>query len=673
MATGKPLPARFKALLEHCNDGVLIAETPALTIHGANDVVCTSLDLRPENLIGRSLRDIISPSALSTLLGELIGGSASPRRSGKAATVLMGRHGLMVPVELTAKFDNAPDERFLVVMARDTRDRQRAESRMRRSERLYHLLSQHVVGFIWSANEKLELTFVSPSVLQTRGYSDEETMAQTLDQILTPSSHALLAGIFAEEQARSESPAAARAGVRTIELEMFRKNGSTFWTETSLSIYRRESGRALGFVALSRDITERRQADAERERMLKRLQQNQKRESLGNLAGGIAHQFNNILAGILGYAELIEEDLDQESPHYAKIRKIEAAAREASTLTRQMLAYAGHDNPRRSVLPVNPIVENMAQLLKASIRKDCELRIEPGVRLPRVEGDFSQLQQVVLNLVSNASDATGDRGGIIGIRTATVTINGEPPSTNFRTRPLSSGEYVLIDVVDDGCGIAAEEVPKLFEPFYSTKFTGRGLGLAAALGIVEAHGGCIEVHSTPGEGSRFRVFLPAAKVPRIDTPISAGIDYGRIVMDTPAAAGLKYHSPPIDTPTKRGPRAIVATSDETTLRVADRTLQSMGYHVEYVSENDALLPHLRSDRPPEVVLLDTAFGPMSSTEIVEEIRAIAGDAAILVCGEFGWSPDAQAPQDAAVAAVVKPLETAQMIAALRGILCSKSG
>ena len=262
-------------------------------------------------------------------------------------------------------------------------------------------------------------------------------------------------------------------------------------------------GRTVGVTIVSSDISERKRAEEERRKLEASLQNAQKLESLGVLAGGIAHDFNNLLEAILGSADLALMDIAPDARHREWVEKIKLAAGRASELTNQMLAYAGQGTHGAEPLDLNVIVAEMQSLLEVSISKKVVLSHERGAEIALLNADASQMRQVVMNLIMNASEAIGDESGSVTIRVSAVDLDEEIVSRMHVGEDLCAGRYVSLEVTDTGCGMDAETRSKLFDPFFTTKFAGRGLGLASVLGIVRAHRGAIEVRSEVDEGSTF--------------------------------------------------------------------------------------------------------------------------------------------------------------------------
>ena len=261
--------------------------------------------------------------------------------------------------------------------------------------------------------------------------------------------------------------------------------------------------------ALGREIQRRKEVEAERERLQERMLQAQKLESLGVLAGGIAHDFNNLLTSVIGYCDLARLELPTSSAAIAMIDEAVQGARRAAELTQQMLAYAGKARFTKGPLHLSALVTETARLLEVSISKKCVLRYELMPDLPLCTGDPTQLRQVIMNLIINASEAIGDRSGAITISTGAAWCDEAYLRENHVDDGLAEGLYVHLEVADTGSGMTPEVRARIFDPFFTTKFTGRGLGLAAVVGIVRAHQGAVRVYSEPGRGTTFKLLFPA--------------------------------------------------------------------------------------------------------------------------------------------------------------------
>jgi signal transduction histidine kinase len=256
-------------------------------------------------------------------------------------------------------------------------------------------------------------------------------------------------------------------------------------------------------------VLARRHAEAQRRAVEQRIQETQKLESLGILAGGIAHDFNNLLTAILGNASLLRTEFPSSEQALHSLEQIEAASARAADLCRQMLAYAGKGRFALQTLDLNEVVRDSQSLIRVTVPKKVALTIDLAADLPPVFADHWQLQQVLMNLVINAAEALGEGQGTLAIRTESRHLDGRALAATVFSPQLIPGRYVVLSVSDTGVGMTAEVLSRIFDPFFSTKFTGRGLGLPAVVGIVRAHQGGLRVESMPGAGSTFELLLRA--------------------------------------------------------------------------------------------------------------------------------------------------------------------
>jgi len=298
---------------------------------------------------------------------------------------------------------------------------------------------------------------------------------------------------------------AATQGHFEYECRHVRKDGSLFLAGVAITALRDESGELSGFAKVTRDLTERSRAAEELKKAEAQLLQAQKMEAVGRLAGGVAHDFNNLLGVIVGYAELLRGQLPDGDAGRGRIERILDAAARAAALTRQLLAFSRRQILQPRVLDMNELVEGMLDMLRPLIGEDVELVAPRASGLGRVRADRGQIEQVVMNLVMNGAEATRTRGS---------------GHVSVSIQPLEGGTAVALEVEDDGEGISDELLGRVFDPFFTTKEEGKGvgLGLAVVYGIVEGHGGQIDVRSALGKGTTFEVTLPlSAEVPSVDT------------------------------------------------------------------------------------------------------------------------------------------------------------
>ncbi len=396
--------------------------------------------------------------------------------------------------------------------------------------------------------------------------------------------------------------AAIRAALATGQMQQFEYkfdlDGTPTWWEGRMT--RLDEKRVVG---VARNITECKRVEAERQRMEEQMRAAQQLESLGVLAGGIAHDFNNLLVGIVGNAELALHEFPDDHPAFKLIKDLQGSAVRASELTNLMLAYAGRGKFQVSALDLGDLAREVTVLVQAAISKKISLQFEMHPSLRPVRGDATQLRQVIMNLVVNGAESIGDSAGHIRSSSGICRLDAAAAMNVLPAGEVAAGSYVYLEVTDTGGGMDETTQHRIFEPFFSTKFAGRGLGLAAVLGILRSHRGGVAVRSTPGIGSTFTIYLPPHKPETWDAV-------------PPAAA------PALIAPTT--PRCVLIVDDEAVVRrVVERQLARAGYHTICAADGrDAV--QMVSSRPDsvDVVLLDLTMPGLGGEEVLLYFRSI---------------------------------------------------
>ena len=372
---------------------------------------------------------------------------------------------------------------------------------------------------------------------------------------------------------------------------------------------RAPAGRRLGRRGV--DVTGSRKAaeEAERRQLERKLQEAQKLESLGVLAGGVAHDFNNLLTGIIGYVSLaLQQAPDDAALRVFLDRAVESAQR-AAELCRQMLAYSGRGRFIIGHVDLSRAVRDLAALLKTSVSRKAELSFELADDLPHVLADASQIRQVLLNLAVNASESLGEQPGAVTVRTGRAWCDRDALRQTTIDDDLPEGEYVFVEVADTGCGMDAEMRQRVYEPFFTTKFTGRGLGLAAVLGIVRGHHGAIRLISTPGFGTTVRVLFPPA--PEAEPAPAEGV---------PSTTG----------------GVVLFVDDEPALRdLAERALRPAGFQVLTAADGREALEVFRGQAADmRVVVLDMTMPHVNGDEVLREMRRLRPGVRVILSSGF---------------------------------------
>lgn len=368
-------------------------------------------------------------------------------------------------------------------------------------------------------------------------------------------------------------------------------------------------------LSIVRDVTPLVRAEEERVTLERQLQHTQKLESLGVLAGGIAHDFNNLLMSILGYADMALEELSPTAPGRENIDQIEKASRRAADLCAQLLAYSGKGRFVIEPFDLNQMIAEMTHLLKASISKKATLNFRPDKSLSWIEGDATQVRQVIMNLVINASEAIGDSDGVISISTSMTAFTPKVLQNTYYDDDVSAGSYVCLEVMDTGCGMEQTTIDRLFEPFFTTKFTGRGLGMSAVLGIVQGHKGVLMVESQIGRGTTFRILFPPSLAELKDNPLK------------------KSAQPSLDKPSGR----ILLVDDEESIRVlGQRMLKRIGFDVITAADGkEALNIYQQQKESIDLVMLDLTMPHMDGKETLRELSRL--DPQVRVVMASGYS------------------------------------
>jgi PAS domain S-box-containing protein len=392
-----------------------------------------------------------------------------------------------------------------------------------------------------------------------------------------------------------------------FETVRLRNDGKQIDVSLSISPIRDKDGAVRGASHVARDITERRHIETEQLHA-------QKLESLGVLAGGVAHDFNNLLTGILGNASLVADSLHPANPNRRILDECVKSAERAALLTRQLLAYAGKGRFVTESIDLSALVREISTLIQTSIPRKVEVRLDLADDLPAVEGDAGQIQQVIMNLIINGAEAIGENVGLLVCTTAVQTVDDAGPQiTDTEGQHIGPGRYVVLDARDSGSGIDAATLPRIFDPFFTTKFTGRGLGLAAVSGIVRGHRGAITVQSSPGKGSRFSVYFPAA---------------GHSDAPHPGRATNQLY--------EDGSGLVLIVDDEEAVRsTARNTLQRRGYRtIEAKDGREAVEIFGKFAPETALVLLDLTMPFMNGEEVLEKFKGIAPSVPVVLSSGF---------------------------------------
>jgi PAS domain S-box-containing protein len=537
--------------------------------------------------------------------------------------------------------------RRVLSICHDVTDVVQASQGHQETEERYRIVTDVSRDMIVEANAAGKLVFANRSVEDITGYTNPELVGReyiSFFELVHPDDRERIVRQYEKQKGEPGNT------VRYPPYRFQHKDGSWIWFSTIGTWYERASGE-IRMLEVSRDISQEIQREEERIEISRQMLETQKLESLGVMAGGITHDFNNLLTPILGDAQLALLDLPPDSPVRPRIEQIHHAAKRAAALTRQMLAYSGQTPISIEPLSVSRLVAEMGQLLEGTVSGKAALIYDLSDDLPAVEADIAQLSQVVMNLITNATEAVREGAGRITLRTGAVEAEKVDRSSVIGDCEPVAGNYVFFEVIDDGCGMDAETQSKIFDPFFTTKFTGRGLGLAAVIGIVRSHGGLIEIDSEVGRGTRFRVLFPAAQ---------------KI-----AAATRPRTAPPVEEWRASG-TVLVVDDDEGVRDLLDVTLRRAGFTVLLASDGreGVDLFRLHADEIC-VVVLDRTMPDIGGEDAFDEIRRIRPDVRIMLISGYSEERAAWHFIDKGLDAFMhKPFEPSVLLEKIRRIVDS---
>jgi PAS domain S-box-containing protein len=515
----------------------------------------------------------------------------------------------------------------------ELKERRRAEEMLRTSEEKYRTIFEESKDVIFMSTPEGKLIDINPAGVELFGYfSKEEILLIDMGRDLYVN----------DDDRESFRRLIERQGfVKDYELSFKKKTGDRVIVLTTTVVVRNEDGDIVAYRGIMRDVTEHKQLEQQ-------LLQVQKMESLGTLAGGIAHDFNNILGGILGYASLMKTKMTKDHQFFKYIDTIEKGGLRASELTSQLLGFARGGKYNSKPVDLNALIEETLGIVGRTFDKSIEIGTKFQKQLPAVEGDEGQLQQVLMNLCVNAGDAMPD-GGRLTIETG-VEMFAEDRSKTGTTAAAES--YVVLSVIDTGIGMDKKTMERIFEPFFTTKEEGKGtgLGLAMVYGVVKNHGGFVNASSEPGQGTTFRIYMPAS------------------------VRAQETHPVPSEAPRGENELILVVDDEEAMRSFAKEALEAHGYRV-LIAENgvEAVETYRQHNGDIGLVILDLIMPKMGGHETFIKLKELNHDVKVILSTGYSQSGKAQEILDCGVLGFIqKPYQVNSLLAKIRPLLTKKT-
>jgi PAS domain S-box-containing protein len=579
-ARSREREAYYRTILENVVDAVFVTDAAGHYLE-VNPQACGLTGYTREELLQRSVSDTYLPEERAVAVARVA--SAAAGKQMRLERPLLRKDGSVIRVEVGAV--RLPDGRLLSTL-HDVTERHRAEAQLRESEQRFRELAEHVneVFFVVDPQSWVAL-YVSPAYEAVSGRLRAEAYAGPYSwaQGVHPVDRDRLLGTAREAAERGEVTAAV--------FRVVRPDQSIRWVRARGTAVRDAGGRIVRLVGIAEDVTDLRRTEEQ-------FMQAQKMEAIGRLAGGVAHDFNNLLTVITSYTQLQIDDLSPADPRRADLEEILHAAREAASLTRQLLAFSRRQVLELKVVNLNDVVSGVEKMLKRVIGEDIDLHFSPASDLGGTRADAGQLEQVIMNLAVNARDAM-PMGGRLTIETANVILDAQYAAAH---EPITPGPYVLLAVSDTGVGMDEATRARIFEPFFTTKEMGKGtgLGLATVYGIVKQCEGFIWAYSEPGHGATFKIYLPRVVEPA--EPVK------------PAAE---------ETAIPGGSETVIVVEDDAAVRRAVCTLlERWGYTVIQADRPTAALEIARGMRQaPDLLITDVIMPDMNGRELARKVEA----------------------------------------------------
>lgn len=624
---------RYQSLFSHTTNAVFLFDFNFVFLD-VNQQAADLLGYTLDELVNMPVDRIIAPGDMDDSQNQrqaLLDGRPMPAYE----RWLICKDGQLVPVEINVSlvYDENGDPSHIQSIVHDISDRKQAEQTLRNSERRFRALIENGYDTVALVNKDGTITYTSPVTTRLLGYTVEEYVGHAIGDLVHPADKE--PGSIVD---KLRHPTQIESAAYTVRVR--HQDGSWRWVEAiATNMFADPSVGAM--VINFRDVTARQEAE-------EALRQTQKLESLGIMSGGIAHDFNNLLTAMLAQSSLLQTKIAVTDPARKHVDRIVKAADRAANLTQQLLAYSGRGQFDVQPINLNQVIEDNLHLFEVAIPKNVQVALQLTPTLPLVEGDPGQIQQVVMNLIINAAEAMNGRNGRIHIQTSYEPISSpHRVAVSYTDGLLPTHQYVALTIHDDGVGMDGQTLAKIFDPFFTTKATGRGLGLAAALGIVRSHKGGLQVFSTLGSGTTFKLYFPAS--------VSLATNGRQPVL--PSTTGMKQGT------------VLVIDDEEGVRESAGDILETVGWRVlTAVDGRSGIELYQAHHHAINLVLLDLSMPGLSGRETLSELQKINATVSVILSSGYSEAEAAQSLGKLGVKGFLqKPYSLERLVAVMEGI------
>jgi len=614
---------QLRTILKTAMDGFLLTDLEGRFLQ-TNDAYCQMIGYSEAELLAMDILDVDSALSAEAITANIQTIIKQEGRGTRLETRHRRKDGTIIDVEISIQYRPIEGGR-LVTFLRDITERKRAEEQLSRyshdletlvQERTNKLQisEQRFRSFVENANDIVFLltpdgifTYVSPNWKDAFGYELAETIGKPFPPFVHPDD---AANCYAFMQKAAESG----EKQRDVEYRVRHRNGSWIWYSANGSFVNDPINNQLNFLGIGRDISESKKAEEEKLALERQLLHTQKLESLGVMASGIAHDFNNLLQSILGNVELAAKGFDPNK----HLSRAMISGKRAKHITNLMLDYVGKGSTDKAALDLNQLVNENTDMLKVAASSSINIQLSLAKKLPAIMADKAQMQQLVMNLITNATEAITELPGIIKITTGTLDCDKALLDISMLQEKPEPGHYVFLQITDNGSGIDEGTLQRLFDPFFTTKFTGRGLGLSAVMGIIKSHSGALFVDTEIGKGTTFRVMFPASEsLANAIEPESAAITQsthpGKLL------SGM----------------ALVVDDDKAVLKNCATMFKYLGFKVITARDGkDAVAKYQEYADEITVVLMDLTMPNMDGITAMNEIHRTRPDARVILASGY---------------------------------------